>query len=107
MEIRPLGPGFGAEVRGADLAEVAADDDAYAMVRAAFEAHSVLLFRGQPVSDDLQVAFSRRFGPLETAKAGRPWPDDQPRHMVRTTVSATDADGLGEMWPKIGAAQSS
>jgi alpha-ketoglutarate-dependent 2,4-dichlorophenoxyacetate dioxygenase len=30
---------------------------------------------------------------------GRPWPDDQPRHMVRTTISATDADGLAEMWP--------
>jgi alpha-ketoglutarate-dependent 2,4-dichlorophenoxyacetate dioxygenase len=69
VEIRPLGPGFGAEVCGAALAEIAADHDAYAMVRAAFEAHSVLLFRGQPVSDDLQVAFSRRFGPLETAKA--------------------------------------
>jgi alpha-ketoglutarate-dependent 2,4-dichlorophenoxyacetate dioxygenase len=30
---------------------------------------------------------------------GRPWPDDEPRHMVRTTISATDADGLAEMWP--------
>lgn len=30
---------------------------------------------------------------------GRSWPDDKPRHMVRTTISATDADGLAEMWP--------
>ena len=28
---------------------------------------------------------------------GRPWPADAPRHMVRTTVSATDSDGLAEM----------
>ena len=28
---------------------------------------------------------------------GRPWPDDQPRRVVRTTITATDADGLAEM----------
>ena len=69
MEIKPLGPGFAAEVRGAGLADVAQRDDAYAAVRAAFEQHSVLLFRGQPVTDELQLAYSKRFGPLEVAKA--------------------------------------
>lgn len=69
MEVKQLGPGFFAEVRGAGLADVAASDEAYAAVRAAFEEHSVLLFRGQQITDALQVAFSRRFGPLETAKA--------------------------------------
>ena len=69
MDLIPLGPGFGAEVRGAGLADVAARDDVYAAVRAAFEEHSVLLFRQQPVTDELQVAFSQRFGPLEVAKA--------------------------------------
>jgi alpha-ketoglutarate-dependent 2,4-dichlorophenoxyacetate dioxygenase len=69
MEIKPLGPGFAAEVRHVGLADVAARDDAYAAVRAAFEEHSVLLFRGQPITDELQVAYSKRFGPLETAKA--------------------------------------
>lgn len=69
MEIKPLGPGFAAEVRGAGLADVAQRDDAYAAVRAAFEEHSVLLFRGQPVTDELQLAYSKRFGPLEVAKA--------------------------------------
>ncbi len=69
MEIKPLGPGFAAEVRGIGLAEVAASGAAYAAVRAAFEEHSVLLFRGQAITDELQVAFSQRFGPLEIAKA--------------------------------------
>ncbi len=50
-------------------------DDAYAAVRAAFEDYSVLLFRG------------------------RPWPGDQPRHVARTTITATDADGLAAMRP--------
>ncbi|MCW5605321.1 MAG: TauD/TfdA family dioxygenase [Burkholderiales bacterium] len=69
MQIVPIGPGFAAEIRGAGLAETAADDAVYAAVRAAFEEHSVLLFRNQQVTDELQVAFSQRFGTLEIAKA--------------------------------------
>jgi alpha-ketoglutarate-dependent 2,4-dichlorophenoxyacetate dioxygenase len=69
MDSLPLGPGFGAELRGITLADVAADDTAYAQVRAAFEEHSVLVFRGQDVTDDTQLAFSRRFGPLEITHA--------------------------------------
>ena len=70
MEIVPLGPGFAAELRGITLADVAADDAAYAAARAAFEEHSVLVFRGQDVTDDSQLAFSRRFGPPEVTKVG-------------------------------------
>jgi len=69
MEVIPVGPGFAAEIRGLGMSEVAADPAAYAAVRAAFEEHSVLVFRNQPITDELQVSFSRRFGPLETAKA--------------------------------------
>ncbi|MGH6682911.1 MAG: TauD/TfdA dioxygenase family protein [Pseudolabrys sp.] len=70
MEIVPLGPGFAAELRGITLAEIASDDAAYAAARAAFEEHSVLVFRGQDVSDENQLAFSRRFGPPEVTKVG-------------------------------------
>jgi len=69
MELVPLGPGFGVEVRGVGLLDVASDGDAYKAVRAAFEEHSLLLFRDQPVADDIQVAYSRAFGPLELTKA--------------------------------------
>lgn len=70
MDIIPLGPGFSAELRGVTLSDAAADDAAYAAVRAAFEEHSVLVFRGQEVTDDIQLAFSRRFGPPEVTKVG-------------------------------------
>jgi alpha-ketoglutarate-dependent 2,4-dichlorophenoxyacetate dioxygenase len=70
MEMVPMGPGFAAELRGVTLAEVAAVDSAYQAVRAAFEEHSVLVFRGQDVTDEGQLAFSRRFGPLEITKVG-------------------------------------
>src|SRR5207249_11313273 len=70
MDVVPLGPGFAAELRGVTLADVASDDAIYAATRAAFEEHSVLVFRGQEVTDELQLAFSRRFGPPEVTKVG-------------------------------------
>jgi alpha-ketoglutarate-dependent 2,4-dichlorophenoxyacetate dioxygenase len=69
MEIVPLGPGFAAELRGVTLSDVANDDEAYRRTRAAFEDHSVLVLRDQDVTDESQLAFSRRFGPLETTHA--------------------------------------
>ena len=68
MELVPLGPGFGAEVRGITILDVATDAEAYKAVRSAFEENSLLVFRDQPVADDIQVAFSRAFGPLELTK---------------------------------------
>ena len=70
MDIIPIGPGFVAELRGVTVADVAASDDAYSQVRGAFEDHSVLVFRGQDVTDETQLAYSRRFGPLEVTKVG-------------------------------------
>jgi alpha-ketoglutarate-dependent 2,4-dichlorophenoxyacetate dioxygenase len=34
-----------------------------------------------------------------TMHRGRPWPNDQARSMVRTAISAVEADGLGEVRP--------
>src|SRR5215813_2994665 len=70
MDVVPVGPGFGAELRGVTLAEIVSDGEAYAAVRAAFEEHSVIVLRDQDVTDDIQLAFSRRFGPPEVTKVG-------------------------------------
>src|ERR1700704_6425546 len=70
MDVVPLGPGFGAELRDVTLADIVADDAAYAAGLAAFEEHSVLVFRGQDVTDEIQLAFSRRFGLPEVTKIG-------------------------------------
>jgi alpha-ketoglutarate-dependent 2,4-dichlorophenoxyacetate dioxygenase len=69
MRLVSLGPRFAAEVRGVDLIDVATDDAAYCAVREAFEEHSVILFRNQETSDDVQVAFSRAFGPLSAPRS--------------------------------------
>ena len=70
MDVVPLGPGFAAELRGVTLADVASDDAAYSAARTAFEEYSVLVLRGQEVTDEVQLAFSRRFGPPEVTKVG-------------------------------------
>jgi alpha-ketoglutarate-dependent taurine dioxygenase len=62
MRFISLGPRFAAELRGVDLIDVATSDAAYCAVREAFEEHSVILFRNQETSNDVQVAFSRAFG---------------------------------------------
>ncbi len=68
MEIIKLHPEIAAEIRGVSMADVASNDNAYRAVRAAFEEHSVLLFRNQPTDDQVQVGYSAKFGPLESAK---------------------------------------
>ena len=88
MEIVPLGPGFAAELRGVTLADVAHADTVYRAVRAAFEEHSVLVLRGQDVTDNGQIAFSRRFGPLEIT---RPTTPGAGTHLVILTT--IDQDG--------------
>lgn len=70
MNITQVGPGFAAELRGLTLDDAANDGAVYAQVRAAFEEHSVLVFRDQDVTDEGQLAFSRRFGPPEVTKVG-------------------------------------
>lgn len=70
MQVTPLHEDFGAEIRGLGLIDVASSQKAYEEVRAAFDEYSVLVFRDQDVTDDVQVAFSRAFGPLELTKVG-------------------------------------
>jgi alpha-ketoglutarate-dependent 2,4-dichlorophenoxyacetate dioxygenase len=88
MEVAKLGPGFAAELRGVTLADVANDHAVYNAVRAAFEEHSVLVFRDQDVTDDKQIAFSRRFGPLETTHVAA---DGAGTYLV--ILSTIDKDG--------------
>lgn len=64
LEIRPVHPHIGAEVTGVDLREPI-DRPTLDALKAAFHEHSVLVFRDQDITDDQQVAFSRRFGELE------------------------------------------
>jgi taurine dioxygenase len=64
VSIHPFDTALGAEVRGLDLSRPV-DDQSFSIVREAYEKHSVLLFRGQELTPQQHIDFSRRFGDLE------------------------------------------
>lgn len=69
LEVCPLSDALGAEIRGLDLSREI-DDASFAIIEQAWHDHLILLFRDQHLSEDDQVRFARRFGPLQ----GRPRP---------------------------------
>jgi alpha-ketoglutarate-dependent 2,4-dichlorophenoxyacetate dioxygenase len=68
LTITPLLPHLGARVEGVDLA-TPVDEGTFRAIFDAFQEHSVLVFRGQRLTDEQQMRFSERFGPLETTLA--------------------------------------
>jgi alpha-ketoglutarate-dependent 2,4-dichlorophenoxyacetate dioxygenase len=72
---------FVARVSGLDLSRLL-DDGAFAQVRDAFHHYAVLVFPEQRISDDQQIAFSERFGPLEVSIR-----KDRPRRIANARVS--------------------
>jgi taurine dioxygenase len=68
LDIRPLSPMIGAEIHGLNLGEPQ-DDATIAAVRAALNAHRVIFFRDQDLTQEQHVAFGRRFGALEVHPA--------------------------------------
>jgi alpha-ketoglutarate-dependent 2,4-dichlorophenoxyacetate dioxygenase len=71
IKVTRLHPLFGAEISGIDITRPLSARE-FGPIRAAFEEHSVLLFRDQPMDDDKQIQFSELFGPLETTGSSNP-----------------------------------
>jgi alpha-ketoglutarate-dependent 2,4-dichlorophenoxyacetate dioxygenase len=88
LTTRSLHPWFGVEIVDIDVKRV--DDATFSDIVAQFEKHSVLLFRGQSLTDEEQVAFSRRFGPLETTIRSIATQAGTPQHIAN--LSNVDAD---------------
>ena len=84
MTLTPLTPAVGVEIGNVDLTAVNAAE--FAQIEAAWHRHSVLLFRGQKLSDDDLLAFSRRFGELDpppNQERGRHQPAGLSGHLCR------------------------
>src|SRR5260221_13108040 len=87
IAVRPTGAGAGGEMAAIDLRTI--EDGAFAAIRRAFVEHSVLLFRGQRLSDEDLIAFSRRFGALDQAPVqenGRRFVEGRPEIYVVSNV---------------------
>ena len=64
IEVIAANPEVGAEIVGVDLSKPL-DDETFAVIRDAYYKHSVIVFRGQKITEQQQIDFSRRFGDLE------------------------------------------
>ena len=81
------GRALGAEIGGVDLRTI--DDADFAAIHRGWLDHLVLLFRGQQLTDDDLIAFSRRFGALDWApvqETGRRFVEGHPEIYVVSNV---------------------
>ena len=87
ISVAPTGGALGAEIRNVDLRTI--DDGDFAVIRGAWHDHLVAVFRGQELSDEDLVAFSRRFGELDWApvqESGRRFVEGHPEIYVVSNV---------------------
>ena len=68
VEVIPSGCALGAEIRGVDLGGELSDSD-FRRIESAWLEHCIVYFRGQSISDEELVGFSRRLGDLERSPA--------------------------------------
>ncbi|MFC3613771.1 TauD/TfdA dioxygenase family protein [Lutimaribacter marinistellae] len=68
FDLTPLNPTFGVEVHGLDLMVVTAEN-LFPEIRALFEEHSALLFRGQDLAPEKHLELAGLFGPIEDREA--------------------------------------
>ncbi len=98
MQVIPTGAALGAEVQDVDLRAVTpAQFDA---IHQAWLDHSVLLFRGQQLSPEALIAFSRHFGDLDLApiqETGRRFVDGIPELYVVSNVVGADGEPIGSL----------
>jgi alpha-ketoglutarate-dependent 2,4-dichlorophenoxyacetate dioxygenase len=78
VSIRRLQPVFVGEVSGVDLRRPLARDEV-AAIDAGMDRYAVLVFHGQNITDEQQIAFSRNFGEIENAAGGNVTKPDEKR----------------------------
>ncbi len=89
FDIRPLTPGFGAEIIGVDPA-LDLDDATFERVEAAWYRYGILLFRVLSMTPAQHVAFTRRLGPLHIMT---PLQYNHPNHPEIFVVANAEKDG--------------
>lgn len=98
IEVMPTGAALGAEIRGIDLRHV--DAGQFEAIHRAWLDHSVLLFRGQSLSPDELIAFSRLFGELDWApiqENGRRFVEGKPELYIVSNVIGPDGQPIGSL----------
>jgi alpha-ketoglutarate-dependent 2,4-dichlorophenoxyacetate dioxygenase len=93
ISFKPLHPLFAAEAEGVDLSRPLAPDLVQQIV-GAMDRYAVLVFRGQKLDEDQQIAYARQFGPLDLGlRKLRKSEEHRFRHAELIDLSNTQADG--------------
>ncbi len=95
MHLRPLlsGIGFAAEASGVDLKRVSPEEAK--AIEKAMDQYAVLVWRGQPLSEEEQIAFARNFGPLDLGlKKARKNPDRHARDEIIDISNVSPEGGV-------------
>ncbi len=98
MNARPLGDALGLEIGGVDLNRVT--DAQMVEIADCFDRASALLIRGQTLSPEALVAFSRRLGTLDEApvnEAGKTVVDGLPELYVVSNITGADGVAIGSL----------
>lgn len=95
MDVQPLTPTIGAEVRGVDLRGplTAAERDE---IHGALVRHLVLFFRDQAVTPEEQLAFAANFGDVQPGSAAAD--DDDLDHWFVTLVDGPESEPKADRW---------
>jgi len=92
IQIKQLGPGFAGEVSGLDLTNPLSSEDADS-IHAGMDQYAVLVFHGQELTNEQQLAFTQALGPLEQAiGTSLRRPEDQRLPTTFADVSNLDKD---------------
>lgn len=94
IEIVPQDAAIGAEIRGVDLSKPI-DPRTFARIEAAYDRHTVLVFRNQTLTPEQHIAFGRRFGPLEIHVLKRYLLAGHPEILVVSNAVKEDGEFLG------------
>lgn len=94
IEVEPISGALGAEIRGADLANL--DDETFAEIHQAWLAHLVVFFRDQDLTPDQHLAFATRFGPIHRHPFMRGM-DDHP-DILEIIKDTDDTHTFGSVW---------
>jgi alpha-ketoglutarate-dependent 2,4-dichlorophenoxyacetate dioxygenase len=96
ITVTPTHPEFVAEISGIDLAAPLqpADRDA---IEAAIDRYAVVVFHGQKLDDDKQIAFAGAFGPVEASAAKLRQRDIKHRLASSQIADISNLDGDGKV----------
>ncbi len=93
IEITPVSPAIGAEIRGVDLREPLSNKQ-FDEIHDAFAAHQVVFFRGQEeLTPEAQVRFGRMFGDLHTHPAAPTHPEHPELFVIHAHKDSKIANG--------------